>query len=127
MEPYTFEFGEKDAYGCTHIDKYTFKQELGLTHSKPLIIQRVDGTRHKVDAIKCTSNGQTFYQIDLTELGTLRDALVTIWPSEDGDNEVLMTILHPPHAMWKRGGVVDAIVDLQRRLSEIEDCLESDQ
>lgn len=125
MEPYTFKFTERDAYGCTNIEKDAFRKELGLTHVKPVIIKKVNGLEYKVDAIKCVSKGKTFYQLDLTELGKLQDAMVTLWPCPEGNkNRVHMTVVQPSHLMWQRGGVVDAIVELQRRLDEVEDHLQ---
>lgn len=123
MESYTFTFQERDSCGCTCIDKGAFKDDLELTHLRALVIERVDGSHHKIDVIKCISKGTTFYQINLSDFGILKGAVVTFWPRKDARNTVLMTVVQPSQLMWKHGGVVDAIVDLQRRLENIEDCV----
>lgn len=123
MRKYTFEFQSRDAYGCTKIPKEIFRDALALTHLKPIVIKRPNGNVYEIDALKCHSRQKAlFYQIDFTGLGISKNALVTLWP--EGANHLSMTVVEQSEVMWRNGGVVDAIVDLQRRLDEVEDHLE---
>lgn len=119
LDTYSFRVGAKDRYGCTVIDKNTFKNVLELTHADPIRITRVSGPEYEVQAIKCTSSGRTYYQLDLSEIGLSVGSTVTLTVGDD-HNEVIMAIVEPPKKMWERRGVVDAIADLQRRVDDLE-------
>ena len=122
MESYTFEFSKKDAYGCTSIDKHTFRKDLALQSDKPVMIQRTNGKVYAIDALRCVSKGETSYQLDLTPFDISPGSLVTLWP-HDEKNHVFLTAVEPSESMWEKAGVVDAIVDLQKRMDELEDEL----
>jgi hypothetical protein len=120
LDAYTFRVGAKDRVGCTVIDKHTFKNVLELTHADPIKVKRVSGPEYEVSAIKCTSSGRTYYQLDLSEIGLHVGSTVVLHASDDTPNEIHMAIIEPPHRMWERRGVVDAIADIQRRVDELE-------
>lgn len=119
MESYTFRFKERDAYGCTALDKYTFKTALGLNANKPVLVKRPDGKTYPIDALRCVARGETSYQLDLTPFKISPGAIVTFWPEEE-KNHVFVTVVEPSEVMWEKGAVVDAITDLQRRVDELE-------
>lgn len=119
MESYTFTFGEKDAYGCTSIDKHTFRTALDLQSTKPVMISRPNGQTYAIDALRCVSKGETSYQLDLSAFKISPGADVTFWPCEE-KNHVFVTVVEPSEVMWEKGGVIDAIVDLQRRVDDLE-------
>lgn len=116
---YTFRVGPKDRYGCTVIAKDTFKRVLRLTHADPIVVKRVSGDEFEVSAIKCTSSGRTYYQLDLSDVGLHVGSAVTL-EATDEPNGLVMAIVEPPEKMWERRGVVDAIADLQRRMDDLE-------
>ena len=119
MESYTFRVTERDVYGCTTIEKRTFRTGLGLLASKPIMISRTNGKTYAIDALRCVSQGKTSYQLDLSRCKFSPGAVVTLWPCEE-KNHVFLTSVEPPEVMWEKGGVVDAIVDLQRRVDDLE-------
>lgn len=120
MTGVTFTYTDRDAYGCTTFDRDTFRNQLGLRHTRPVSIIRVTGDALEVDAMKCLSRGQTYYQLDLSSFGIVPGARVTLRPSaRHTQNVVTMTVVYPPAEMWGRRGIVDAIVELQCQLNDL--------
>jgi len=119
---YTFEVGPRDEYGCTEIHKKVFENTLGLDHHEPITVRRVTGQQFQLSALKCTSKGRKFYQLDLSELDLSRGARVTFRVLRH--NHVLMTVVEKAHKMWEQRGVVDAIVELQYAIDELHDRID---
>jgi hypothetical protein len=84
------------------------------------MIHRTNGKVYAVDALRCISRNVTSYQLDLSLFKISPGSLVTFWP-RDEENHVFLTAVEPSEVMWQNGGVVDAIVDLQRRVDELEE------
>lgn len=119
---YTFRATALDRLGCTKVPKDVFKNVLELTHADHIRVKRVSGPEYDVSSIKCASNGRTFYQLDLSDAGLHTGSMVTLTPGEE-HNEVSMAVVEPAASMWERRGVVDAIADLQRRVTDLEDAV----
>ena len=118
-DSFSFRFTKRDAYGCTTLESFIFKKTLGLNAQKPVLVHRTDGKSYALDVLRCVSNGKTVYQFNLTDFGISEGSIVTFWPREE-KNHIFLTAVEPSHVMWQNGGVVDAIVDLQKRLDELE-------
>ena len=119
MGSYTFTITEKDIYGCTTFDKNTFRSILELQASKPVMITRPTGKTYAIDPLRCVSQGKTSYQLNLSRFEFSLGTTVTFWGCEE-KNHIFLTSVEPSEVMWENGGVVDAIVDLQRRVDELE-------
>lgn len=124
---HTFIFSERDAVGCTNLSKRVFSDILGLTHKQPLKVRRVTGEVALLDIVKCTSSGRKFYQVDLADVFDISVGAKVTLIQKEKKNEVTMVVVEPPEKMLEKHGVVDAIVDLQHRLDELEhDVYEED-
>ena len=119
--PCTFVFGKRDAYGCTTIATSVFLKDLKLTSNAPIRIRRVSGAVYEVDAVKCTTLGDRWFQVDLTGLGIGHGARVTLRKSGKAFNEVLMTAVEKSETMYKKPScLADAMVDLEMRVDALE-------
>lgn len=120
MNSHTFSFGTRDAFGCTIIEKDVFRNSLGLTCTRPVTVRRASGSLYEVDAIKCTSQGHRYYQLDLSDLRIPLGSKVTL--RHHGVNEVFMTVVDSTERLFHNPkSLVDAVVELQYTVQELKD------
>ena len=128
MHSFSFDFGTRDAFGCTEIPKDVFIGVLNLTHRDPIAVTRVSGNVYDVDALKCTSQGHRHYQIDFSDFRIPVGSRVTIRPHDVEHNAVYMTVVESPERMHKHPErVVDAVVELQRTVQELKEWVYWDE